>query len=63
MPPPLLSIELVKEIKGHVLIESVRECQKKKDNNFLGGCVSSGILHARMLHFVEQLGNTSFDFE
>ena len=27
MPPP--SIELVKEIKGHVLNESVRECQKR----------------------------------
>ena len=36
---------------------------KKEDDNFLGGCVSSGILHARMLHFVEQLGNTSFDLK
>ena len=62
MRPPS-SIELVKEIKGHVLIESVRECQKKEYDNFLGGCVSSGILHAKMLHFMEQLGNTSFDFE
>ena len=35
MPPPS-SIELVKEIKGHVLIESVRECQKKRMIIFWG---------------------------
>ena len=35
MPPPS-SIELVKEIKGHVLIQSVRECQKKRMLIFWG---------------------------
>ena len=33
---------------------------KKEDDNFLGGCVSSGILHARMLHFVEQLAQNGY---